>query len=83
MKDLMELLMLLLVLGCLVAWIVIGVGILLCRRKGKCPEGRLCKNKECQWGYWCPKYQRFFDKEKYLFELAREYCKKMKLEKKR
>lgn len=83
MKDLMELLMLLLVLGCLIGWVVIGVGMLMCRMKRKCPKGRLCKNAECPWGYWCAKHQRFFDKEEYLFELAREYRKKMKLEKKR
>lgn len=83
MIEWIEFLMILLVLGCIISWVIIGIGILKYRMKKKCPAARICKDKECRWGDFCEKHRRFTDREKYLFEIAREYQKKMKSETKR
>ena len=73
MNEWIEFLMILLILGCAISWAIIGIGILICRMKGKCPKARICKDSKCRWGIWCTKHQRYADKEKYLFEQLREY----------
>lgn len=79
-NGLIEFLMLLMIISCAIGWIIIGIGILKCRKDGKCPKGRICKNSECQWGAWCEKYNRYSDKNKYLFEILREMKKKAEAE---
>ena len=80
-NELTEFLLLLLIIGCAVGWIIIGIGILKCRRGGRCPKGRICKNSGCRWGTWCEKYQRYSDKFKYLSEILREIKKREKAKK--
>ena len=73
MEKWIEFLMILLIFGCIIDWVIIGIGILKCRMKKKCPKARICKDSKCQWGIWCTKHQRYADKEKYLFEQLREH----------
>lgn len=80
-NELTEFLMFLLIIGCAVGWIIIGIGILHCRIKGRCPKGRICKNSQCRWGAWCEKHQRYTDDFKRLAELVRELKEKEKAEK--
>lgn len=47
-NELIEFLMLLYIISCAVGWIIIGIVILKCRIKGRCPKGRICKNYECR-----------------------------------
>lgn len=79
--ELLVFLMILLIIGCAIGWIFIGIRILKCRIDGRCPKGRICKNSECRWGTWCEKYQRYSDKFKYLSEILREIKKGEKAKK--
>lgn len=77
-NELPEFLMFLLIIGSIVGWIIIGIGILKYRIEGRCPKGRMCKNSECRWSAWCEKHQRYSDKYKYLSEKLREMKKEKK-----
>ena len=77
-SELLDLLMLLTILSSIVGWIVVFIGRLKCRRDGRCPKSRICKDTECKWGLWCNKYDRYSDKQKYLAEILRELEKKEK-----
>lgn len=77
-NEFTDFLMLLVIVGCAVGWIIIGIGILKCRMEGRCPKGRICKNSECLWGAWCVKHQRYADDFKRLSELVRELKEKQK-----
>lgn len=79
-NELIEFLMLLLIFGCAIGWIIIGIGILKCRINGRCPKGRICKNSECRWCAWCEKNQRYSDKIQYIFEIMREMEKREEAE---
>lgn len=79
--ELTGFLMLLVIIGCAVGWIIIGIGILKCRIEGRCPKGRICKNSECRWCAWCEKHQRYSNKFKYLYEVLRETKKREEAEK--
>lgn len=81
--ELLEFLMILLITGCAIGWIIIGIGILKCRIGGRCPKGRICKNSGCCWGTWCVKYQRYYDKVKYLSEILREIKEREKTKKRK
>lgn len=79
-NELTEFLMFLFIISCIVGWIIIGIGILKCRIEGRCPKSRICKNSECQWGAWCEKHRRYYDKFKYISEIMREAKKREKSE---
>lgn len=79
-NELTEFLMLLLIIGCAIGWTIIGIGILKYRIEGRCPKGRICKNSKCQWGAWCEKHQRYYDKFKYFSEIVREMKEREKAE---
>lgn len=80
-NELLEFLMFLMIIGSIVGWIIIGIGILKYRIEGRCPKSRMCKNSECRWCAWCEKHQRYSDKYKYLSEILREKKKREKEEK--
>ncbi|MCM1216578.1 MAG: hypothetical protein NC548_18910 [Lachnospiraceae bacterium] len=80
MSEFLALLMILLFLGCIVAWIIIWICITICRITGKCPKGRICKKSICKNRSWCKKYQRQADIYYYAGEILRE--KKMERRKK-
>ena len=81
-NEFTDFLMLLEIVGCAVGWIIIGIGILRCRIKGRCPKDRICMNLECPWGAWCKKHRRYTDDFQRLAELVRELKAKQKTEEK-
>lgn len=56
-NDWLELLTFLMILGCIIWWIVIWIGILVCRMTGKCPKNRVCRNSCCKYKAWCMRYR--------------------------
>ena len=71
MNELLEILSILIVLGCITAWMIIWIRMWGCMITGKCPKDRICENSACKNRAWCRKYQRCADIYKYAGEILR------------
>lgn len=57
MEEWLEFLLFLVVLGCIIWWIVIGIGIMICRITGKYPKDQVCRDSSCKYKSWCRRYR--------------------------
>ena len=72
LNEWIELLTIILIWGCIISWVIIWIKMWICRKTGKCPKDRICKNSICKNRAWCRKYQRYADIYKYAGEMLRE-----------